>query len=233
MIKDAIKYILDRATPNIVSVDGRHYSNQPLTVIKKHNADAIGVRTLSGLVDYIKSEFDTDKIAPIAVHVVSPTCVHLISELDNYGTRETYIIAEPILPKLTIDRFVGSEEFIINLQSSFIGNDDSSKVLVCVGNIQEETVRNTSDDGISQEVTVKSGIARKIAMVVPNPVTLKPYRTFQEVEQPESKFIFRMKEGPQCGLFEADGGAWKIEAMARIKAYLIERLEGTEIEVIA
>ena len=233
MIKAAIQYILDRATPNIVTVDGREYSNQNLNVIKKRNADPINVRTLTGLVDYIKSDFDDNAIAPVMVHVVSPTCVHLFSELDNYGGRETYVVTISMLPELTLDRFVSSEEFIINLQSSFIGNEDSARVLQCVGNIQEENIRNTHDDGVSQEVTVKSGIARKIAMVVPNPVTLKPYRTFQEIEQPESKFIFRMKEGPTCGLFEADGGAWKIEAMASIKAYLVEKLDGLLVDVIA
>ncbi|MEB9776454.1 hypothetical protein P4K25_31445, partial [Bacillus cereus] len=64
---------------------------------------------------------------------------------------------------------------------------------------------------------------------VPNPVQLSPYRTFVEVEQPESKFVFRMREGARCGLFEADGGAWKLEAMNNIKEYLKEAL-AQEIE---
>jgi hypothetical protein len=50
------------------------------------------------------------------------------------------------------------------------------------------------------------------------------------VDQPISSFIFRMKDdrcgGVQCALFEADGGAWKINAMEAIKAYLIRELEG-------
>ena len=62
--------------------------------------------------------------------------------------------------------------------------------------------------------------------IVPNPVILRPYRTFPEVEQPASSFIFRMKEndGVCCALFEADGGAWKNEAMRNIKEYLKENL---------
>lgn len=65
--------------------------------------------------------------------------------------------------------------------------------------------------------------------MIPSPVTLKPYRTFTEVEQPESQFVFRMKEdkydGVQCALFEADGGAWKLGAMEYIKEYLERELE--------
>ena len=56
---------------------------------------------------------------------------------------------------------------------------------------------------------------------------LKPYRTFTEVEQPESDFIFRMKDMGSvcCALFEADGGAWRNVAMHNIKAYLQEQLK--------
>lgn len=41
-------------------------------------------------------------------------------------------------------------------------------------------------------------------------------------------FIFRVKDndryGVTCALFEADGGAWKNEAKANIKAYLEKEL---------
>lgn len=50
--------------------------------------------------------------------------------------------------------------------------------------------------------------------------------------QPESQFVFRMKEdkydGVQCALFEADGGAWRLVAMENIKEYLERELEGLE-----
>ena len=85
------------------------------------------------------------------------------------------------------------------------------------------------DDGVSQKATVKTGIASKGDAIVPSPACLKPFRTFVEVDQPISSFIFRMKDdrcgGIQCALFEADGGAWKVSAMASIKAYLTEALK--------
>ena len=63
-------------------------------------------------------------------------------------------------------------------------------------------------------------------VVVPNPVRLKPYRTFAEVDQPESNYVFRIseqnddKKTPIFKLVEADGGLWKNEAMQNIKKYL-------------
>ncbi|MDD3140742.1 MAG: hypothetical protein PHX08_17475 [Lachnospiraceae bacterium] len=79
-----------------------------------------------------------------------------------------------------------------------------------------------------QRITIKTGITQVADDIIPNPVTLRPYRTFTEVTQPESQFIFRMKDGRECllcGLFEADGGAWNKVAMDNIKKYLSNELK--------
>ena len=71
------------------------------------------------------------------------------------------------------------------------------------------------------------GVATKAAAIVPNPVELIPYRTFQEVGQPASKFVFRIGENndiPIFKLIEAEGGIWKNEAVSNIKRYLTEAL---------
>ena len=57
-------------------------------------------------------------------------------------------------------------------------------------------------------------------VVVPNPVKLIPYRTFQEVEQPSSLYVFRIKDDggePMFKLVEADNGLWKNAAMKKVK----------------
>ena len=48
---------------------------------------------------------------------------------------------------------------------------------------------------------------------------LAPFRTFIEVEQPESEFLFRLSDRTTFTLDEADGGAWKIKAKANIRAF--------------
>ncbi|HUW08460.1 MAG TPA: hypothetical protein VM537_01965, partial [Anaerolineae bacterium] len=79
---------------------------------------------------------------------------------------------------------------------------------------------------VSQTVSVRRGMSQTTQVVVPNPVTLKPYRTFREIDQPESPFLLRARnpkneEGvPEFALFEADGGAWRLTAVERIKDYL-------------
>ena len=59
-------------------------------------------------------------------------------------------------------------------------------------------------------------------MLVPNPVSLTPYRTFAEIKQPSSQYVFRVKDedrGPLFKLVEADNGLWRISAMKSIKEY--------------
>lgn len=70
------------------------------------------------------------------------------------------------------------------------------------------------------------GVASKADAMVPNPVDLTPFRTFMEVKQPSSKFVFRIsgEETPQFKLVEAEGGIWKYEAIANIKDYLLDGL---------
>lgn len=59
-----------------------------------------------------------------------------------------------------------------------------------------------------------------------NPIVrLTPFRTFSNVEQPASDFLFRIKEGGTAALFEADGGAWENEARRNIAMFLRTELE--------
>ena len=107
-------------------------------------------------------------------------------------------------------------------------------LLKVAGNVKETSVKTVQDDGVSQVVAMSTGVASVEDVILPNRVKLKPYRTFVEVDQPESEFIFRVKEGITFKLIEADGGAWRLEAIKNIKEYLEKKLEGIEnIDIIA
>ena len=43
---------------------------------------------------------------------------------------------------------------------------------------------------------------------------------FQEVEQPESEFVFRVYDDRSISLTAADGGMWKLAARDAVKHYL-------------
>ena len=236
MIKEALEYIVGLKTPVITEIDGNTYSDKPLNRISYvPNAKTIGMKTLTSLVEYIKANIDSMSEKMI-VHVISPTEVHLYSSLDADRKREYLVEVNAELPDFRFGSFIDHENFVIALQSKFVPNEDRDLVLKFAGTVEDGTVAEYGDDGVTQKATIKTGVASKADAVVPNPVNLIPYRTFLEVQQPASDFIFRMKSscGVQCAIFEADGGAWKNEAMSRIKNYLaLELSEYPQFTVIS
>lgn len=184
---------------------------------------ALEINTLSGFVNYIKSGIER-KDTSLLVHIKNETTVYLRGSLEIDGNRETLAVAEAITPSFAFGQFHDMESFNITLQSKFVPSDHRAILLQVVGNVSEDNIRQTGDDGVSQAVTINQGIATKADVRVPNPVDLAPYRTFLEVEQPTSQFIFRMKDGPRGAIFEADGGAWRNQAIVNIREYLKEQL---------
>lgn len=90
--------------------------------------------------------------------------------------------------------------------------------------ISKENGVTTTDNGVSQTVEARRGVALKTMVQVKPRVPLRPFRTFQEVEQPESEFLLRLDEDGNIGLFEADGGMWKLTARQTVKAFLEAQL---------
>lgn len=227
MTREAIEKVLEIGTVETHKIGEQTYATQHLYLVKEPTPAEIVVRSLSGLVGYVKSEFDT--VEPLMIHIENPTTVSCFTAVNGDKARSTFIQAKASISRFNFGSFYDREEFNIALQSGFVQNEHRDIVLQVVGTITEEAVKDFGDDGVSQVVTAKVGVASRGTVKVPNPVELSPYRTFVEVEQPESKFVFRMREGARCGLFEADGGAWKLEAMNNIKEYLNKELE-QEIE---
>lgn len=231
MIREALQYVVGLRAAETQEINGRTYVDKEVTLVDKEvRACEIHMSTLSSLVDYIKGRIDS-MAEKMIVQVVSPITVKLISQLNADRNRECLIVINADIPDFSYGRFLDSEEFLINIRSKFVQNKGAEALLRFAGTVESGTVASYSDDGISQAATVKTGLAGKETALVPNPVKLRPYRTFAEVEQPESEFVFRMKNydgSVGCAIFEADGGAWKNQAMKNIKEYLQYELAGME-----
>ena len=80
-----------------------------------------------------------------------------------------------------------------------------------------------NDNGIATSVITQKGVALQGSEVIRPLVKLKPYRTFQEVEQPEGLFLIRVDERG-ISFIEADGGMWKLRARQIVKEYLEKEL---------
>ncbi|MFB5189042.1 hypothetical protein [Alicyclobacillus fastidiosus] len=223
MIKEALQYLIGLGNTRTEEVGGQILSTQPMHVIDEPTCKAIVVHSLSGLVQYLKSEFDGSQT--LMIHVEDPTTVNVLTNFTRDRKRNLLVQAKAMIPEFRCDKWYGAEDFNIKPQSVFVTNAHRDDMLKVVGNIKDENVATFGDDGVSQQVTAKTGVATVGSVKVPNPVKLAPYRTFVEVRQPESNFVFRMRSGPECALFESDGGAWKVEAMDTVQQYLQKELD--------
>ncbi len=235
--------------PQVVKVNGREHLAMPQKdgdwrrenlELPEVLPDPIKLGTLTGFVDFVRGNRDGLVLEKHLVHVVSPTRVDLLGPLCGgpFSQRARTAVAD--LAHLVgedgfrFGQFMDMESFVIALQARFVPTPARDAVLKLVGNVKDEAVRQTSDDGVTQSVVAKQGAALVVEVPVPNPVELAPYRTFREVEQPEARFILRLRSGgPLCALFEADGASWKLEAIERIATYLGDALSGTKIAVLA
>ena len=237
--KEALEYLVNLGIMEnpITEVEGKPYSVKQLIPVREIGPAALELNFLDSLVTYLKNETDfSHKSNKLIIEIKNPTEIALRTQIvGNFNERLTPVECTALISPFPWGRFIDPEEFIIMAQSRFVETEDLAKIRAIVGNVKSEEVFQFSDDGVSQQVTAKSGIARVENVVIPPRVKLAPYRTFIEVEQPESEFVFRAKKSdvlPCFALFEADGGAWRIEAMKRIKAYLEEQLEGIENVVV-
>lgn len=234
MIKEAIEKILSLGGSKSEQIEGRLYSNGPNGILpmKPPKAETLGINTLTGVVDFYD---ETRESLAMIAHVIDHKTVELLERkfTDTWLTRSTYLKAVHESPVFPFGRNMDVESFIINLQAMFVQDKNTAAILKIVGNIKEEAVTQHTDDGVTQAVTARVGIARVEAVAVPNPVTLRPYRTFMEVEQPASTFVLRMVGGkgqqPSCALYEADGRMWQLEAINNIKKWLAEKIKGIKI----
>ncbi|MFI3272322.1 MAG: hypothetical protein R3Y11_09530 [Pseudomonadota bacterium] len=237
MLKTLYEAIRHDAKPEIIVVNNRPYATGELTPVHEPTVETLYLRTLRGLVDYINTNVDALNNNYLLCHVESHNTVRLYSSIDpDFSQRSCYVAVKLDTAQATLNQFMDAEAFNIMLQSCFVEYEDDAEnnrkeVLQYSSSVREVAEGQTLDDGITQAVTVKQGLASMKKTTIPNPVTLRPYRTFAEVEQPASSFIFRAKSGPSFMLVEADGGAWRGEAMQNIKNFLQDALP--ELKIIA
>jgi len=230
MISDAIEKILGLKRPEKIQVGEFDYV---LPEYKRHTpprSSKITIHTLAGIGDFIESHKDLLK-SPV-IHVVNSGQVKIFSLLDEkHRDREEYCTADLARGEFIFGSFLELEKFMIGIQANFEQDEMTSLIQKKIGTITQDANVAILDDGISQATTAKTGVAGVENIVVPNPVTLRPHRTFSEVEQPASAFVLRIKEGGRVALFEADGGSWELEAIKNIAEWLKEK--NPDIPVIA
>lgn len=242
MLKSLFEYVVGLSKANMVNIDGTVFTDKPLHLPELPAIETLHTDNLSSIINFIKNACDADlnyldDTVQKIIHVEDAGKVNLYSSVCNeYMDRQKFMTAEWAGNKFPFGQFMDAEKFNILLQTCFMETDDLKVIQQVVGNLRDEAVQNYGDDGVSQSVTIRTGIATVGQVRVPSPAKLRPYRTFLEVEQPACLFILRMREGGQCALFEADGGLWRETARQNIRNYfefeLAEMVEAHKVVIL-
>jgi len=249
LLKAAIEKVLGLAQVQQLEVDGRWYTDKQIIPVKEPEIPCLGLDTLRGFVDYLKSGFDGEEIGffteekavlagakmllQTAIRVDSPTVVSAFLPISGqWKKRVKACTAGWPQQQFPFGQFLTQEDFVIKCLAMFQETDDFRAMMELAGRIVCEDKAEMIDNGVSQAVTVHRGVKQEAGRILPLRPVLCPVRTFTEVDQPASQFIFRMKSEPvTLALFEADMGKWEMEAKLNIKAFLAAELPGVPVFV--
>lgn len=237
MIQKAMEYIVGLRKPTIVNVGLHDYTDKQLTHITLPKVETLTVHSLTAVNDFLGTMVAAEGERTM-LHIESPTVVKITSRFPLSDMhRDVFLKSEAVTHSFSFSKALDQEEFVVAVQTHFVQTEATARLLKLVGNIVAENITTLADDGVSQQVTTKNGIATgKSKVVVENPWTLKPFRTFAEVDQPESRYFLRVTKSPNntpwVYLFEVVDNKWSLQAVENIKEWLLFREPSKNIPII-
>ena len=226
MLKEFIEHIQKSTQPIIQQVGDSTFVIKGIGGTEElhpaiYHPDTLPLHSLEALVKMVQTEA-ANMAAPLYITVPNHLTVRCFGQPDPNTRyfRQVYYEAKATDVPGFQDGFRDQEKAIIELRSRFAPGEGVDYLLDLLSRISKENGVITNDNGVSQTVEARQGVALKTMERLKPRVPLRPFRTFQEVEQPESEFLLRMDEEGNIGLFEADGGMWKLTARQTIKAFL-------------
>ena len=228
LTREFLEKVEEMVQPQTLTEGIRTFVDKPMHMLVDEIAADTPLHTnsLSSVADYIKSNADFDALASDGrkiIHVEDEKTVWLYTEMNSFKKRSALLLASAWVSSFPFGQWLSLENFIISVQANFVADEHRDELLSFVATVKQDTGVEQQDDGITQKVTTRSGVSLSRTSKVPNPITLRPFRTFSEVEQPESSFVFRIKAEEGCGvkaaLFAADGDAWRHDAILKIRDY--------------
>lgn len=229
MIKEAIQYIVGLKENKTYTIGGENYSDHELVRIEPHvdRPREIQVNGLSSIAELIREENGIfSESLPIYIRIIDAREVSVFTSYDKMMARDALYRCSCDAPFFR-PGWMEHDEAIIKLRSIFVQDTDASDleyVMDLLSRISKESSVTSSDNGISQTVEARQGVALSQRVNVRPIVRLTPYRTFLEVEQPTSEFLLRLDGDGRVGLLEADGGRWKMDAKKCIAEFFTKEL---------
>ena len=224
MLAKMIDKIISLKQTQAFEIGGQTYTDGHLTRIPPHvdRPECITVSGLDGVCKLIRTEMEKVGVT-ILVQARSYKTVEVMTTYLPDFSRNALYRAEADVPGLRTG-FRDRETALIELRSLFIPNEGTQYLLDLLSRITDEKSVSSKDNGVTQVVEARQGVALNAVVEVKPRILLRPFRTFLEVEQPESEFLLRVDADKGIGFFEADGGVWQLEAKRNIADYFARNL---------
>lgn len=231
MLKAAIEKIVELAGASYHETpDGHIYTDGNVTEVrpKLDLPELLRLTSLDALIQFVRKEavHITEESEPLFLTVSSHEDVFCYTAIEPYNrNRRTtlYHVTATDVPGWDSETKLPFEQASIALQTRFQETEDRNYTLRLLSQITSGGKVTYNDNGIATSVITQKGVALQGSEVIRPLVKLKPYRTFQEVEQPEGLFLIRVDERG-ISFIEADGGMWKLRARQIVKEYLEKEL---------
>ena len=230
MIKAAIEKIQEISKPMLFDFAGKSFladKTGGYTQIKEdlEMVESIGLSSLDAMVAFVRTEAlrANDKVFITIPDVMTVKCFTEPCEDLRWNRKYLYTAKATDVPGWNEKVTLSFEEALIALRTRFQAATDTDYALRLLSNITTGGKVTYNDNGVATSIITKRGIDLQNNEAIKPIIKLRPYRTFQEVEQPESQFLIRINERG-ITFMEADGGMWKLEARKTIKKYLEEAL---------
>ena len=196
MLKEFAQYLVSLKDNKTYDIHGDTYSDHDLVRIKPHidRPANLSVSGLDSIVKLVRNELDMFENLPVFIRVDDARTVSVFTTYDDVMCRDSLYAAKCDVP----------------------GFRDGFR--------EYEQGQRRDHPRQRREVEARQGVSLKALVQVKPRVALRPFRTFLEVEQPESEFLLRLDDDGNVGLFEADGGMWQQTAKASITAYFEDKL---------
>lgn len=208
---------------------GRNFDGSPsaIQLVEQDNLpkpETVSVNTLEAFVTYIRAGIENGEINDLLyINVIDALNVEAFTPVNKYGHRSVIVTTRRTsFREFSFGSIYSFEDFVVALRSKFVATETQKKLLGCLKQVTSSNEIKTEDNGITQVVTAKAGAALG-SVEVPPIWSLRPFRTFAEVEQPESLFLLRLRtggDGVAYTLHETDGGAWQVNAIKNIRTYM-------------
>lgn len=239
MIKEAIEKIVDLAGKQPIYAEGTAFVRDEDGGVLELRPELdfpedLSVNSLDALVALIKNGDPLPGLGTLYVSVMAHNRVKVFSELrgDLRSQRCFLYIAEAKdVPGWDAEVRLPFDQAAVALMTRFQESEDREYALRLLSQITTGAKITYADNGIASTIVMQKGTALAENVTIRPLVKLRPYRTFQEVEQPEGIFLIRIDERG-ITFTEADGGMWKLAARKTVKAWLEKELEGLENVVV-